>query len=216
LRGTELFVGASDDLLGRLTHSARAESFVKGDVVEAAFRASHNLDVITAGRAHVCRVSADGRELILREVREGDVFGLALLGRSADENTVLRAASQELHVYRLPARVVERALADDGALCLRALHLVSRSLLSVSVQSEALAFKPMRVRLAHILADLACDQGGRLVVRLTQEELATWVGSRQEDVSRALRELAKAGLVRPAPVRPGTEILDRDGLLAYE
>jgi CRP-like cAMP-binding protein len=74
----------------------------------------------------------------------------------------------------------------------------------------------MRVRLAHILADLACDQGGRLVVRLTQEELATWVGSRQEDVSRALRELAKAGLVRPAPVRPGTEILDRDGLLAYE
>ncbi len=215
LRETQLFAGMPADRLQEIARAARPAVFVKGDIVAGIIESPHSLIIVAEGAARVCRVSVDGRHLILRELHAGDTFGLALLGQGADGGNMLWAASPELYVYCLSAATVEKALADDAALCLRALHLVSHGLSSQCEQSAALAFEPMRVRLAHTLAALAREQNGRVVVRHAQEELAARVGSRQEDVSRALRQLTRDGLIRPALPRPGVEIIDRAALASY-
>lgn len=213
---TRLFGGMAAHRLQEIARAARPAMFVKGDIVAGVAEGPGDLIAVAEGLADVCRVSADGRELILRELGAGDTFGLSLLGRGADGGNMLRAASLELRVYCLPTATVEKALAGDAALCLRALALVSRGLSIQCEQTEALAFEPMRVRLAHTLAALAREEDGRLVVRHTQEELAAWVGSRQADVNRALRQLRRAGFVRPVRPRPGVEIIDRAALASYE
>ena len=66
------------------------------------------------------------------------------------------------------------------------------------------AFGSVRQRVATHLLDLASDRqrpGGRLVARVSQQELADAAGSVREVVARALRDLRAAGMVATAADR---------------
>ena len=69
------------------------------------------------------------------------------------------------------------------------------------------AFSTVRQRVARHLLDLASEQrnGGRLVARVSQQELADAVGSVREVVFRVLRELRSEGVIRTS--REGIELL---------
>lgn len=215
LRRTRLFADMPPEQLSGLAHAARHGTFARGSTIVGASEDPHVLVVVAEGTAHVFRVSAEGRELILLELHQGDVFGLTLLGVASDGGNMLRAASREVSAYFMHEETIETALAGDASLCLRALHLVSDGALALCAQTESLAFEPMRVRLAHTLSMLAREEGDRLAVYRTCDELALWVGSRREEVSRVLSQLVRAGLIRKTSCRQGIEIIDRQALAAY-
>jgi CRP-like cAMP-binding protein len=216
LQRTALYSDTPGEDLTALARAARPAVYSKGDIVAGADGQKTALLVVADGRAQVCRLSRGGRLLFLREVRAGDIYGLALLGKRADTGNMLQVASSRLRGYHLPAAAVEATLTESATLCLRALHLVNGAVLDVCAQSEALAFEPMRVRLAHMLAASARESGGCLVVHHTREELAAWIGCRYEEVSRVLAQLAREGLVRAVRQRSAIEVLDRDGLMGFQ
>jgi CRP-like cAMP-binding protein len=217
LRRSHLFRAVDKGRIRWLARTMRQAKFGKGETVAGVSESEQRLILVTQGTAQASCVSRDGDELILRELHAGDVFGLTLLGRRGTGGNSLIAVSAELDVYFLPLSRVEQAMQEDAALCLRALRLVSESTLELCASSQELAFESMRVRLAHRLAALAREEHGRLVVRHTQRQLAAWIGSQQEEVSRTLRHLSRAGLIRLRPYcSRDIEILDRAGLATYE
>jgi CRP/FNR family transcriptional regulator len=73
------------------------------------------------------------------------------------------------------------------------------------------AFGSVRERIArHLLDASSPGKEGRLVVAITQQQLADAVGSAREVVARALRALRAEGLVRSRP--GGLVLLDPGGL----
>ena len=67
-------------------------------------------------------------------------------------------------------------------------------------QYEYAAFQTIE-RIAHRLVELAerfgepCDDGVRISLRISQEELAGWVGASREATSKALHDLREIGLI---------------------
>lgn len=76
------------------------------------------------------------------------------------------------------------------------------------------ALYDVKARLAHTLARLARREDGRMV-RETHAHLATLIGTRPEDVTRALHYFAALRLIAMQPHRHGITVLDPDALAAF-
>jgi len=106
-----LFSGVSKRRLRRLTRKATFAEFAAGDTIIRTGERSDSLYVILSGEARVLRRPA------ARTLSTGDYFGeLALVDRAARSATV--AATQELHVMRLPAHSVLRLARRHPAITL--------------------------------------------------------------------------------------------------
>lgn len=73
---------------------------------------------------------------------------------------------------------------------------------------EDLALYPVSTRLAHVLIRLA-EASGRQMVAVTHDDLARLIGTRREEVTRALRRYRRQGLITTEPGRIRIEDLER-------
>ncbi len=87
-------------------------------------------------------------------------------------------------------------------------HLAAR-LRDAEVRLETLAYQRLEARLASVLLR-ECDPRTQTVRDLSQQDLAEMMGATRESVSRALNQMAKAGLVELG--RRRIRLLDLDGV----
>jgi CRP/FNR family transcriptional regulator len=165
--------------------------------------------------------SAGGRQVTVRYARPGDVLGIAVLvGGPASTGVQMVEQSS---VFRISARVLTEAARRDPRVSWAIAEELNRRLYEVLEQTAVNAFGSVRQRVSAHLLDLASDRqhpGGRLVARVSQQELAEAVGSVREVVARALRDLRVAGIVATSadsvvildPARLYAESLDPAGL----
>lgn len=154
--------------------------------------------VIKSGRLRVTIPTDGGAQVFLAELAEGEIVGevSAITGRR--ESTIVEAIEDtEAYVFSRASFLRVLRECPDGALevmrslCERLKSINQRHTESVSLRMEA--------RLAAELARLAApDATGalRIVGAPTHAELADKIGSQREAVTRALRDLARRGVIR--------------------
>jgi CRP/FNR family transcriptional regulator len=161
---------------------------------------STSLYLMERGAMRLSCVTVDGRELVVGLLGSGDVFGeAALLGEPSpvEARTVGASIVVGYDAELLPLVIRERPLVGTELLRLVAArtHRTERAL------TDALT-ADLASRIAARLRDLAhqhgakVDDGVRLTIPLTQDELARMVGASREAVNRSLRSLVARDLVR--------------------
>lgn len=180
---------------GRLLAAASEVGVAPGEVV---YRGRSEggpelLALVVEGLLRVYWTSGQGRQVTARYASQGDVLGVpALFSRGAPVEVQALTAAKLL---RLPAGELRAVAQEDGevgwavAEYLAGLVFDTQSLLAENV------FLPVRQRVARHLLDLAERDGGRLVVRASQQDVANAIGSVREVVSRVLGALRADGLV---------------------
>ncbi|MBE3577900.1 MAG: Crp/Fnr family transcriptional regulator [Limnochordales bacterium] len=187
-----------------LATGAQTRQFSKGEVVFQAGQDPGLLFVVARGLVKVTRISASGREQVVRLLGPGDFYGelslflpqaLAATGVALQDARVCLLARS--HVRELLHRSPEASLKMLSALALRIMEL--------ETLAEQLAVHPVENRVAALLLKLAAARGdvaapvpqGTVVeLPLTQEEIAKLLGTSQETLSRKLHSLEDAGLIR--------------------
>jgi CRP-like cAMP-binding protein len=158
----------------------------------------NDLTLVVSGLIRVYLQSWDGREITLRYVAAGDLLGLPMILAPEAMITVPSQAANTLtdcHLVRLSPRrfraVVEREAANMWPLFfeLAALHEGYIDMLAENF------FLPVRARVARHLLDLAARDGRRLVVHVSQQQIADAIGSVREVVSRALVWMRDEGML---------------------
>src|SRR6478609_9734864 len=130
--------------------------------------------------------------------RAGDEPRAALVGGPAGTGVQTVEPSS---VLRIGARTLTEAARRDARVAWAVAEELNRRLYEVLEQTAVSAFGSVRQRVAAHLLDLASGRqrpGGRLVARVSQQELADAAGSVREVVARALRDLRAAGIVATA------------------
>jgi CRP/FNR family transcriptional regulator len=152
--------------------------------------------LVVRGLIRVYLSSPEGRQVTVRYARPGDVLGIAVLvGGPAGTGVQTVEPSS---VLRIGARTLTEAARRDARVAWAVAEELNRRLYEVLEQTAVSAFGSVRQRVAAHLLDLASGRqqpGGRLVARVSQQELADAAGSVREVVSRALRDLRTAGIV---------------------
>jgi CRP-like cAMP-binding protein len=159
------------------------------------------LYIILQGRVRVALLSSEGEEYILNELEVGDFFGeISLIDAEPRSASVIAEEGTTLAVLRRE-RLLE-AIRDEPQIALDLLAALARIVRSATRREQQFAFRDVRQRLCRYFA-LKQDEEGRRdasgfvrVAKRTHKHLATRIGASRESVTKALKALARDGLVR--------------------
>lgn len=210
LQNVPYFAGLDATALRELAGLATWHEYAPGGVVFLEGDANTGLYCIQAGWVKVIKLSRDGREQVLRYFGPGEVFneiGVFL----ARPNPATAIALEPSALWQLHRAVLQPVLTARPDLLLHVMANMADRIAYLAGLVADLSLHTVEVRLARLLLGAAPE--GALVRQswLTQAELAARLGTAPDVLSRALRTLADAGLIRFD--RRQIAILDRAGLI---
>lgn len=155
------------------------------------------------GYVKIFRTSAVGKEPIVFIRRPGELFGLAEVMGGGERKCSAQAITRA-EVYEIGRDEFELLLGRHFVLAKRVIGILGRRLRFLGEQIENLMASDVATRVLKVLLYL-CYQGLidseawnkpiKVPVKLTQEEMASMIGSCQQTVSEVLKALRDEGLV---------------------
>lgn len=191
---------AISQALGRfvIEHGTR-QRLTTGRVLFRQGDSSQTVYACVDGRINLTLTSPSGRELMVATVTAGTAFGeLAALDGAPRSATATTATSTE--IAQLPGDAFLAGIARDPELALGVLQLMATHMRRTTERVAARATENSTARVAHLLVELAArfgrfDGTQPVVLPITHDELAMWVGSTREAASRSLALLRATGTV---------------------
>jgi len=196
LRSHPIFQGLSADLLANVTALCENREYQRGESVFTEGQPGTRLYGVIAGRLIITTTSADGQELNLNVAEAGEILGeIAFLdgglrtasGRAAEPTTCF--AIERAPFFKLLERSPE--------LSTHLLQLVCKRVRWMTSLVADSAFRSVPQRMATRLSHLARPDrtGGGAEVKISQAELAQFLGITRQVVNQYLQIWQRAGLV---------------------
>ena len=195
------FCSLSSQSLADLNAMSTHTLLPMGNILFAEGQVSRSVFVVCAGEVKLSRSSKDGRTLLLKIARAGDLLGLsAALSKAPYEVTAqaiehTQLATFEQHDFlNFIQRYAEGSLHAAESLSAEyrsALSDASRMALSTSIAG----------RVAHLLLELvvenetAQDAQPKIHMSLRHEDLASMLGSSRESITRVLGRFRRDGVI---------------------
>ncbi|WP_406723816.1 Crp/Fnr family transcriptional regulator [Streptomyces sp. GD-15H] len=169
------------------------------------------LFVVHRGLVKVYRITESGNEQLIRLMSPGDFLGeTALLADTTTDHFAVALQPSELCV--MDRARFTRLLGQHPSVAVEMLQTVSGRLGTAEEMVSALSGKSVRQWLAQQLLHLADEAGGAdFRLPTTKKELASYLGTTAETLSRRLGALQEAGVIRLGPRRQ-VEVLDPEAL----
>ncbi len=200
LRRIPLFRDFGDEQLAQVLATVSDRRLAKHQFVVREGDPGDTFYMIAAGSVAVCRVSQDGRETILSVLKEGDYFGeMSMFDSSLRSASIKTLTDVELGAIRQEEFL---GLIDRNPQIGKLLVIeLSERLRAANALIAATTSQDIRARLASLLLKLAeqfgeaADNGTRITLRLTNQEMANMIGTTRETVNRTLNRFWDERLV---------------------
>ena len=200
LKQVTIFSSLNDTEIRDLMTVAKTRRFRAGEVIFHRDDPGQVLYIIKEGKVKICLISTDGQELSLVVFGKGEYFGeFALLDglpRSTDA-----VALENVVCYTVQRSDFHNAIMKNPKIAIQVLEVLVKRLRSTDQQVEDLIFLDVYGRVAKKLLELAethgmkVEDGTRIDVRLTQQELASMVGASRESVNKVIGYFMDRGVI---------------------
>jgi CRP-like cAMP-binding protein len=208
LRGVSYFRPLPEPDLVQLQSRAIHQQFSRGRIVMLENDTCPGMYLIESGRVKLFRTSSDGREQVLMLVGPGGAFNDVPVF-DGGPNAAAAAATERTSLYLIPSEHVLAAMRARPDAALAVAREFAGQLRRLANLVEDLSFRHVTSRVAKLLLEYA-EQPGRTGPRprLTQQDIASMVGSVREVVGRSLAALEREGAIRIDRAR--IVVADRD------
>jgi CRP/FNR family cyclic AMP-dependent transcriptional regulator len=200
LKQVAIFADLAEEDLKDLIAVAKKRTFRTGEVIFHRDDPGQVLYMIKEGKVKICLISPDGQEISLAVLGAGEYFGeFALydgLPRSADA-----IAIEKVECYTLQRSDFHNAIIKNPKIAIQVLESLSKRIRNTDQMVEDLIFLDVYGRVAKKLLELSdthgvkAENGIRIDVRLTQQELASMVGASRESVNKVMGYFTDKGYI---------------------
>jgi CRP-like cAMP-binding protein len=222
LAGVRLFRELPPELLREVAERLRVKLVARGDFVFLEGAAARSLNLLAEGRVKVVRETEEGREVILRQIDPGEIFGGAG-GWGEPVYPASARAQEDAVVLQLPAEAFTALLRAQPELALAVIRELGARLREAEARIRDLQSERVERRLARALLRLAGkvgepgDRGIEVGVPLTRQDLAELAGTTLSTASRTIsawdqRGIIAAGRERVTILRPHDLVAIADDL----
>jgi CRP-like cAMP-binding protein len=188
----------SKDELVRMADCKKTRNIAKGEVI---FREGERINGIFCVKDGVCKMtklSANGREQIVKLIRRGELLGQRSL-ISEEPANLSAVAIADMQVCFIPKHEILEFFNHNSKFALNFTRTICGDLKEADDILVGMAQLSVRERIARILIYLAetfgIDEGKALKIQLSREEIANMAGTAIENCIRLLSELAKDGII---------------------
>ena len=210
-RKTELLRDLDVAVLKDLANHAVMKRLRRNEILFLAGEPAQGMYVIASGAVRAFRMNQDGREQIIHVERAVTTIAeIPVFDNGSYPSTT--AAEEPTVVYFLNKELVLQTALKHPQLALSAVKLIASRLRRCAELVETLALREVGQRLARLLLEQAringkrVNDGIRIQLNLTHNQLASRIGSVREVVTRMLTRLQEQGLI----VHEGKDILIPD------
>jgi len=200
LTRSPLFQDLAPHDLDAVLAAARRHAVRRGDVLFRQGEPAHIVYMLTRGEVKLTQIRPDGREVVLRYVGPGEIFGgIAALGHG--EYPVTAEVAEAGETLTWDGDALSRLMERYPRIALRALRLVIDRVHELQERIVELATQRVEQRIARALLRLARKtgrkvQGGILIeMPLSEEDLAEFAGTTLYTVSRTFTHWEERGIV---------------------
>jgi CRP-like cAMP-binding protein len=197
---TILFGGLEQSSLSALAGRAEERRLARDELLFMAGDEARGLYVIVEGTLRAFRTNQDGREQVLQVERAGATFAeVPTFDDGPYPSNV--AAEEDSIVLFIHKNDVRQLCLEHPQIALAALRVLAGRLRRCTALVEGLSLHEIGQRLAHFLVTEARERGvreesgTRIDLRLTNQQIATRLGSVREVVSRAITRLQQDGFI---------------------
>ena len=200
------FVGWPAADLDALLAPAHARRFDKGDSVFEQGAPADSFFLLLDGHVQASKLTSDGRQIIVRYINPGELFGIAAQIRQTTYPATAKAVVESL-ALTWPSSIWPELAAKFPALSSGLLQSVGARLADANARVMEMATEPVERRLARALLRLAAragrstDGGVEIDFPLTRQDLGEMVGTTLFTVSRVLSAWESDGLVESGRAR---------------
>jgi len=194
LENCALFNSLSEQARREISATAHLRSFAAGESICRLDDHGDSMMAVVVGTVRITLPTVKGKEIILADLRPGEMFGeIALLDgkpRSANATALTKC---ELMV--LERRDVLPFLERNPAACMKLMEILCARIRRSDERMSDIAFYNLPVRLAKTLLSYPSQGRGPTRLSLTQSELAEMAGGTREKVNRCLRDWQRQGIL---------------------
>jgi CRP/FNR family transcriptional regulator len=215
LKGIPLFAGMPGEQLQTLAGALKRRTYPRGALILHQGDPGDSLFIVVAGRVRIYTLSPEGHELSVWICDEGDFFGeMALL--SDEPRSASAEAMQATEILVLQRQAFRDYLLSNPAAAIHTIEVLSKRLRSTTEDAEGLMSLSVTQRIARKLLQLMerygvpGEDGVLIDLNLSQEAMATLVGTTRESANRALSALRDRGIVQVD--RAGIRVIDPEKL----
>lgn len=186
-----------------------ARTFEKGDMIYTAGDRGEKLYVIHTGRVKISRLSANGKEQVIRILGPGEFMGELSLFSSLPMTDNAEALETSTMCVIEGAKLKE-LMKKYPSISFKIMEELSRRLERAENLIEKINLTTVEQRLAEALLTMS-EGKEEIQLNMTKGDLASQIGMTQETLSRKLKSFQDNGLIE-LKGRRKIVILDRDGL----
>ena len=193
-----------------LAVSSICRKYTKHQMLKTSESGCSGLLFVKQGEIRVYLLSDEGRDVTLYRLHEGDIciFSSMCVLNQINFDVFIESMG-DTEILQIGAAAVAQVSRENLKFENYLLNLTLDKFNEVMWTMQQILFKSMDVRLAEFLLDEASGRGTDNF-KITHEEIARYLGSAREVISRTLKYFQNEHLVKLH--RGGIEILDRTGL----
>ncbi|WP_439183704.1 Crp/Fnr family transcriptional regulator [Carboxylicivirga taeanensis] len=169
-----------------------------GEVIYDANSKAKTAYLVKKGMVKLFSVGAKGTKQIVRMVREGEIVGY--YSQFTDEPEVTGCECMVNSVLcELPERNLQEVFKTDSNLAFTMLQRACSEMKETCNSIITMSQKTVRARAASILLKqmelFEVEEGHEFPVRISRTDMASWIGTSKESVSRTLNDFLREGLI---------------------
>lgn len=195
VRDMVLFADLNEQDFGRIHAPIDDLQYRSGEVLYAEGSRAAGIFTLRTGMIKLVRVTADGRQRIVRVLRSGDVAGLEALAISHYDCEAV--ALTDVSVCRIPLDVIHTLSASSQRLHLRLMQKWQQTLKDADDWLADLNFGTARQRVSNFILKMRSPSDGRTVTLFARDDMGAMLDLKLETVSREVSRLVREEVIEP-------------------
>lgn len=203
--------------LALIHQKIHAVEFKKGEYLFRAEEPTNTLYIIQSGAIRLFHLLESGKEQLIRILKPGDFIGEWSLFSQDRQYEDYAYALVDTKVCQLYADDFKEVLLNYPAVSLKILEEMSRRLQASEKMTSRVANESVGTRLVNYLLGQLPGQASDahlINLELSRKELAAFLGTTPETISRKFKELETLNIIKSLSPRK-IKIINFDGLLQY-
>ena len=203
------FSAVTGESRARLLEMAQVRRFERGRMIFRQGEPCAGMFVVGTGLVRVYKTAPNGKEHVLHLVAPGGTFAeVAAIG--GFDYPAFAEAIEECECVFLPMRPLSDALKGDHQLCLQLIGSLSQWVKHLLGLVEDITLRDAAGRVSRYLLSMSKEGDGVVRLPSLKKHLASHLNLTSETLSRTLRRLDEAGLIRAD--EDGLTVVDREML----
>ncbi|MFD1484755.1 Crp/Fnr family transcriptional regulator [Lacticaseibacillus baoqingensis] len=200
--------------LERIEALVHHSHFAAGETLYLENTPAEALYILHAGQVKIARTSAQGREQLLRVLHPGDFDGDQALFMDRQHSAQAQALAP-VTACVLYKKDFQQLLQTYPAISQAVIAALATRIGELETQTTMVTTADVATRLAQYLLTQAQTQGNTLTLPMKKRDLADFLGTTPETLSRKLTQFADKGWLQQAAHRQ-IKLLDPEALAAQE